>query len=163
VNLALRAQFVHMIKNDVEFILPDENGQRVCNLACSQLSFATVKLANAFEKAEKAGTIGVGKVKISVVLFAPSLHKETKLRCLQKIQICPCQAHEFSSAVLDNVRLLVDDVRDKVNACVDLETALPPRLDLSGAGTKLTEAIDDLKVTEESKRKREKRRRREAR
>jgi hypothetical protein len=37
VLLALRAQLVKMIDNDLQFVHPDDNGQRVCRMACSQL------------------------------------------------------------------------------------------------------------------------------
>ena len=34
--------------------------------------------------------------------------------------------------ILNNVRVLVDSVRDKLQYCIDQSTDLPPRLDLSG-------------------------------
>jgi len=44
VLLALRAQFVAMIANDLEFVHADNNAQRVCKVAVQQLNYSAVKL-----------------------------------------------------------------------------------------------------------------------
>ena len=49
VHLALQASLVDMIRNDLEFMLPDENGRRVCEMALASFSDATVCLTEQFE------------------------------------------------------------------------------------------------------------------
>ena len=46
VHLALCIEVMEMIKNDLIYILPEENGQRVCALAVRELSHSAVKLAD---------------------------------------------------------------------------------------------------------------------
>ena len=53
VKLAVSAQFVHMIQNDLKFVLPDSNGQRICKLALSHLSYEFVQLT------EKQVSLGI--------------------------------------------------------------------------------------------------------
>eukprot|EP00808_Paulinella_micropora_P006835 g75373.t1 len=55
VMLALRFEFAKMIHQDMTCVYPDTNGQKVCDLACSQLSYCTAKLANILDQAKRAG------------------------------------------------------------------------------------------------------------
>lgn len=50
VELALFVEMVCMMKNDLECMLPDENGVRVCNLAVRELCHAAVKLVDMVEQ-----------------------------------------------------------------------------------------------------------------
>ena len=65
VGLALRLQMVEMIKNDLDYMHPDDNGVKVCQMAFRQLSYRAVKLADALEieEVESAGC-GMGKRRI---------------------------------------------------------------------------------------------------
>jgi len=103
VHLALRTQFVSLIQNDLSFVSPDDNGQRVCEMACRQLSYTTVKLTEQ-------------------MLASPSPTPEEG-------EAVP--RAKFVEGALEHVRLLVEDVRAKLAACVDEVVALPPRLDLT--------------------------------
>ena len=60
-----------MVENDLQFVHPDDNGQRVCRMACAQLSYATVKLLRALEdskasNAEEFATKALEKAKTLV-------------------------------------------------------------------------------------------------
>ena len=46
IHLALCYEMVDMVKNDLVYMLPDENGQRVCALALRQLSHFTVQFVD---------------------------------------------------------------------------------------------------------------------
>lgn len=105
VALAIRAQFVAMILNDLQFIHPESNGLRVCNMACAQLSFASVKLANALDK------------------YASSSDSSSQAAILSK---------EFATVALTHTQQLVDQVRKRLKECEDKTVELPSRLDLSG-------------------------------
>ena len=64
VRVGIRAQFVAMIRNDLDWVFPDANGEKVCRLACQQLSYATVKLAESAKKGSGEST-GESKVESS--------------------------------------------------------------------------------------------------
>lgn len=94
VVLALRAQLVQMLDNDLQYVSVDDNGQRVCRIACNQLNYATVKLVDSMKKAKLA------------------------------------HAEEYSNLVLQKAKKITDSVEEKVSAYVDVQTDLPPALDL---------------------------------
>ena len=48
VGLALRLEMVEMILNDLKFMFPDENGQRVCAIILRQVSHKVIKLSKLF-------------------------------------------------------------------------------------------------------------------
>jgi hypothetical protein len=59
VLLALRVQMAHMLKNDLQFVQPDNNGQHVCSIVVSALSSTTTKLISAIDKAgQSSGCTG---------------------------------------------------------------------------------------------------------
>jgi hypothetical protein len=43
---------VHMLQNDLNYILPDENGRIVCSLAVRELSHTAVTVVDAVESAK---------------------------------------------------------------------------------------------------------------
>jgi hypothetical protein len=51
VQLALQVQMVDMISNDLAFVHPEDSGRRVCEIALSTLSAATVSLSDRFSTA----------------------------------------------------------------------------------------------------------------
>ena len=51
VLLALRVQMARMLKHDLGFVQPDNNGQHVCSIVVSALSSATTKLIGTIDKA----------------------------------------------------------------------------------------------------------------
>jgi hypothetical protein len=55
VNLAVQAQLVDFIANDIQHVLPDDNGLKVCEMALSTFSSSTVRLAEAEAKAKAGG------------------------------------------------------------------------------------------------------------
>eukprot|EP00457_Paulinella_chromatophora_P000002 gb/GEZN01000002.1/.p1 GENE.gb/GEZN01000002.1/~~gb/GEZN01000002.1/.p1 ORF type:complete len:6816 (+),score=1425.09 gb/GEZN01000002.1/:114-20561(+) len=112
VLLALRVQFVLMIKHDMDFVFPDDNGQRVCDMACSQLSFSTVKLAAKLEEDIKQSKTGTNKEQV------------------------------LSTIELNAARLLVEEVRAKLDACANKTIEMPPRLEL----TRENKATDNNRV-----------------
>lgn len=64
VVFALRAQLVKMMDNDLQFVHPDDNGQRVCEMACSQLSYSACKLVNTyFDDGGEVATVLLEEVK----------------------------------------------------------------------------------------------------
>ncbi|KAH9261268.1 hypothetical protein BASA81_000972 [Batrachochytrium salamandrivorans] len=58
VMFALRAQLVKMMDNDLQFVHPDDNGQRVCEMACSQLSYSACKLVNTYFDSDSGNEVG---------------------------------------------------------------------------------------------------------
>ena len=58
VGLALRLQMVEMIRNDLDYMHPDDNGHKVCLMAFRQLSYRAVKIADALDSEETASTPG---------------------------------------------------------------------------------------------------------
>ena len=56
VRVALRAQLVVMMQNDLNFVLPDDNGRQICDLACKQLSYSAAKLTSRAAKAAASET-----------------------------------------------------------------------------------------------------------
>ena len=50
VHLALCMELVEMIQNDLNYMLPDDNGQRVCAMALSEPSRSAVQLADEAER-----------------------------------------------------------------------------------------------------------------
>lgn len=51
-RVAVRAQLVSMVQNDLQHVFPDESGTQVCDLACKQLSYCANKLSVAASKLE---------------------------------------------------------------------------------------------------------------
>jgi hypothetical protein len=49
IHLGLCYEMVDMVKNDLVYMLPDENGQRVCALAVREISHFAVQLVDKVE------------------------------------------------------------------------------------------------------------------
>lgn len=49
VHLALCAEMVAMVKNDLNYVLPDDSGVRACSLAIAQLSHTAVNVVSTME------------------------------------------------------------------------------------------------------------------
>jgi hypothetical protein len=50
VGVAIRTQFVEFIQRDLKHLRPDENGAKVIEMSCSQLSYAAAKLAASWDE-----------------------------------------------------------------------------------------------------------------
>ena len=152
VGLATRIQFVEMILNDLKFMHPDENGQRVCAIALKQLSYRAIKISDALAASEEAG-------KSRERVDGPTV---SCMICLEEIQttsaVLPCghQFHKecadelvkFGSAscplcrddlaghgsvesMLDKVRTLVTDCKDELETAEEEHVPSPPKIDLT--------------------------------
>jgi len=117
VTLAIRAQFVKMIANDMDFVHPDLNGIRVCRMACSQLAYSTVKLAE----------------KVMEEVVAPSGLKEGNESAVKKYERRQRRAELSRSIMLEECKKLTFAVLDKIKACEDDSVELPAILELSKA------------------------------
>jgi hypothetical protein len=51
VHLALCVEMVCMLQNDLNYMLPDDNGRIVCSLAVRELSHTAVRVVDAVEAA----------------------------------------------------------------------------------------------------------------
>jgi len=79
VHLALQAQLVDMVANDMQYVLPDENGRRVCEMALSAFSDATVRLAASVAEKDPASAF---------VATVPERVRLTVLRLGQDLAAC---------------------------------------------------------------------------
>ena len=121
VQLALQAQLVDFIGNDLDFVHPEDNGRRVCEMALSTFSDAAVQLSETFaENTAKAGEESpeakavAAEVEASFVKNVPSL-----------------------------VHSMVKSVAGTLNAVADNVDSLPSLLDLSdGTETVLARSQD---------------------
>ena len=155
VGLALRLQMVEMIKNDLDYMHPDDNGVKVCQMAFRQLSYRAVKLADALEieEVESAGC-GMGKRRIdpcSICLEDMQGEDDTQVvslacshtfhrRCLDELvnsgsRTCPLCRTDLDGAgsveeMVDKVRNLVQDCESELLHTLDEQQPLPAALDL---------------------------------
>ena len=116
VRLSLRAQFVEMIQNDLKYVFPDQNGERVCQLACEQLSYNTVKLTSKPETKPESADIGAkggGEAKSEADASTGATHAE------------------WSVTMLKAATALVSDVKKSLDACRHEHITLPHQLDLA--------------------------------
>ncbi|MGB1599792.1 MAG: RING finger protein, partial [Promethearchaeia archaeon] len=154
-GLALRLQMVEMIKNDLDYMHPDDNGVKVCQMAFRQLSYRAVKLADALEieEVESAGC-GMGKRRIdpcSICLEDMQGEDDTQVvslacshtfhrRCLDELvnsgsRTCPLCRTDLDGAgsveeMVDKVRNLVQDCESELLHTLDEQQPLPAALDL---------------------------------
>eukprot|EP01038_Epipyxis_sp_PR26KG_P004031 gene4031-5768_t len=71
INLCLCIELVNMMKNDISFILPDDNGVRVCSLALRELSHFAVKVV---DQAESLIQMSSGESKFDPNLILKEVH-----------------------------------------------------------------------------------------
>lgn len=130
-QLALRMQLVHMLRNDLKYMRPDDNGQRVCEMACAQLSYGAVKLAEMFDQQELLLLKGE-EAEEAEKKESKEEEKEEEADKGDKASLGPDAP--FSSLVLDQVREVVDAVREQLASCADKdrEESLPARINLAG-------------------------------
>ena len=91
VQLALQAQLVEMVANDLMYELPDENGRRVCEMALSSFSDASVRVAADISAEAAAATTAANKTaetfpdekSHAAVTFAVEVPEATRARVLQ--------------------------------------------------------------------------------
>ena len=104
VALAMRAQFLCMINNDIELMYPDANGQRVCSLACGQLAYCAVKQARALEGAGERGELKDGSEHAARIL--------DYVRCLtDEVQDKLCASADLSTKLPPNLNLVLAHIR----------------------------------------------------
>jgi len=114
VQLALQAQLVEMVANDLMYELPDENGRRVCEMALSSLSDASVRVAADISAEAAAATAAANKTaetfpdekSHAAVTFAVEVPEATRARVLQ--------------------------LGADLSTCAEDVESLPPHLDLTG-------------------------------
>ena len=132
VRVALRAQVLSMIRNDLDFVFPDSNGEKVCRIACQQLSYCAVKLVEASgARAKESPARPRAESKV-----APS---ETKS---QDDVVAKESNDPFVSVVLKRTTALVDDVTKMLSACRQDQADLPHILNLeSTAPSQFADAL----------------------
>ena len=69
-SLALRSEFLTFLQNDLNYMHPDSNGQRIARLACQQISYAAVKF----------GKISIEKHQAKMHLFVTDNESKTRER-----------------------------------------------------------------------------------
>jgi len=117
VQLALQAQLVEMVANDMMFELPDENGRRVCEMALSSFSDASVRVA-ADISAEAAAAKAV-----TTATAAPEMPTDEKT-CAAAVT--------FAIEVPEATRARVLQLGADLLTCAEDVESLPPYLDLTG-------------------------------
>jgi hypothetical protein len=113
---------VRMMQNDLHFMLPNQNGVRVCSLAIKELSHMAVQVVDEAEAEARSET------------------KYAAHHCLRRfvlnysMYLCRSgSAVPFNSAlILNEVHELVQSAEKALSYCRDTDAELPPTLDLSG-------------------------------
>jgi len=129
VSLALKAQFLAMIENDLSFVHPEQNGQRVCRLACSQLSHAAVRISENIhgqKLEEEQQQQLLEKVTTTTLSLTDDDKSENKI--LPKL---PQTNEEAAAKILIRTKELVDTILKKLDAFSEEIVELPSHLDLS--------------------------------
>lgn len=139
VRVALRAQVVAMIRNDLDFVFPDSNGEKVCRIACQQLSYCAVKLEEA--SASNAGADQrPARPRAESKVSAETTANETKTS--EPAALKDDDADGFVSVMLKRVTALVDDVTKMLSACRKDQADLPHILKLeSTAASQFADAL----------------------
>lgn len=151
----MRLQMVQMVRNDLDYMHPDDNGHKVCQMAFRQLSYRAVKIADALESERSADTGAAKTCKMadsmcSICLedmqegsgdivslgCSHSFHRD----CLNELvnsgsRQCPLCRDDLSGAgsveqMIDKVRNLLESCQSElVHTCED-QHPLPSVLDL---------------------------------
>jgi hypothetical protein len=151
VSVAIRAQMVEFVKRDLLHVRPDVNGAKIIEMACSQLSFATAKVAASWDhKAEEDESLcsepepevasGAGVVDQAVsdefedALNAFVLVGETK-KADQPDESAGTDAGQIRTRwfqAVDKIRQLVSHVSEQIVSILDDAVVPPPVLHLTG-------------------------------
>ena len=154
VGLAMRLQMVEMVRNDLDYMHPDDNGHKVCLMAFRQLSYRAVKIADALEsESDAAGAGGPSRradpmcsicledmaedgSNIVTLACSHSFHRD----CLDELvhsgsRQCPLCRVDLAGA--GSIEQMIDKVRDLLESCqsellhtVEDQHPLPASLDL---------------------------------
>eukprot|EP00750_Incisomonas_marina_P014138 INCI17609.11.p1 GENE.INCI17609.11~~INCI17609.11.p1 ORF type:complete len:5029 (+),score=1065.32 INCI17609.11:298-15384(+) len=144
VRVALRAQFVEMIQNDMNYVFPDQNGERVCQLACQQLSYTAVKLASK----DDSEVFAVDKAadEVNAAADGETAEENTAAGGGAKADAADSATDEakknWSVTLLKAATALVSNVKKSLDACRHEQITLPHQLDLTLQ--KRTQFIDGL-------------------
>jgi hypothetical protein len=156
VHLALQAQLVDMLRNDLQYMLPDDNGRRVCEMALASFSHATVHLCEQFESVlatmpepapDSAAASSSPTASNSTSNSSDDKEKEKEASHAKMVRRCRKAAAEFSDSVPEAVRGRVLELAGALSACNENVQDLPPYLDLSS--TKASQASTDAPETKE--------------
>ena len=119
-----------MIRNDLKFVFPDENGERVCRLACQQLSYTAVKLTtDAPEKPKKAPAV-------------EDADDTTATATAEEIASPTSNDEDWRFPLLRAASSLVTDVKKSLDACRQEHISMPHQLDLQRP--KFSQLIDSV-------------------
>ena len=130
-----------MVKNDLQFVFPDQNGERICQLACQQLGYTAVKVAN--KMSNVADSSADSKTTSEMVLGtdgndgSDNLSQGGTKRNAESDEFGPQQ---WATTLLAATTKLVTSVQKSLDACRQEQIALPAQLNL--ALSKNTQFID---------------------
>lgn len=123
VHLCLLIELVLMMQNDLNFMLPDDNGVRICALSLKELSRSAVKIV------DQADAMGFSQLK--------NEHSSSdEQKSGDGIDV---------AMILNEVHSLVQSIDETLTLCKHDEFDLPPALDLSEPQTKDS---NDLALTQ---------------
>jgi thiol-disulfide isomerase/thioredoxin len=123
VQLSLMAQLIDYVSNDLMFLAPDENGRRVCEMALSSFSDATVKLSEAHEQ-------NILRLKAS---NPECFSEEEKKDAKEALENAVKASDMFKAKVPEATRHRVLTLASDLLACAEDEEDLPAPLELAGA------------------------------
>ena len=149
IGLGLRLQMVEMVLNDLKYVFPDDNGQRVCSIILRQISHRAIKLSECLPaKFDKGYALTSQPLKCNICLLDISnetdcavqechhrFHSECLRDALKVSGVCPgCKddaTHSGSiQSVLEKVRELVFKCKSELETAESEHAALLPKLDL---------------------------------
>ena len=108
-NLALSAEFVNMMRDDLRVAVPNDSGIRVCEMALREVSHYAVLLSNQAEEAKKMEALS-GEEKKGEESFTSNFEVPM---------------------ILENIHSLVTEVHNSLSFFSAVELLKPPELDLS--------------------------------
>lgn len=125
VGVAIRAQFVDFIRRDLMHVRPDVNGAKVIEMACSQLSYATSKLAAAWDDQEEVAKEDVVQPEADQAGASTGTDTDTDADGIG------ARTNRMQQAV-ESVRILVSGISAQVADILEEAVETPPLLDLTG-------------------------------
>ena len=125
VGVAIRAQFVDFIRRDLMHVRPDVNGAKVIEVACSQLSYATSKLAGAWDDQDEVAKEDVVQPEADQAGASAGTDTDTDVEGIE------ARTDRMQQAV-ESVRILVSGISAQVADILDEVVETPPILDLAG-------------------------------
>ena len=152
VSVALRMQFVDFIKHDLLRVRPDENGAKVIEMACSQMSYAAAKLASLWDTTPEYATSqeeqddsalepmpqpapGDSRTKYCGDEFDEKLNVWINFESKAPAERIHPAATTFKlqqRQAIDSIRLLIADISQQVANILNTTGVPPPLLDLTG-------------------------------